>query len=64
MQMFILYETAAGYCLFEKDEYDETGGDHAKVQKAVSSLERFTKMVKVVAYQPFKTAEEALENIQ
>jgi len=29
--MFILYETAAGYCLFEKEEYDETGGDHAKV---------------------------------
>jgi len=24
--MFILYETASGYCLFEKEEYDETGG--------------------------------------
>ncbi len=62
--MFILYETAAGYCLFEKEDYDETGGDHSKVQKAVNSLERFTKMVKIVAYQPFKTAEEALDNIQ
>ena len=29
--MFILYEAASGYCLFEKEEYDETGGDHAKV---------------------------------
>lgn len=64
MQLFILYETASGYCLFEKDEYDETGGSLSKVQKAISSLERFTKMVTLVAYQPFTTAEEALENIQ
>ena len=64
MQMFILYETASGYCLFEKEEYDETGGSLSKVQKAVNSLERFTKMVTIAAYQPFKTAEEALENIQ
>ena len=63
MQLFILYETASGYCLFEKEEYDETGGSLSKVQKAISSLERFSKMVTMVAYQPFTTAEEALENI-
>jgi len=63
MQLFILYETASGYCLFEKDEYDETGGSLSKVQKAISSLEKFSKMVTFVAYQPFTTAEEALENI-
>lgn len=63
MQLFILYETASGYCLFEKEEYDETGGSISKVQKAISSLERFSKMVTLVAYQPFTTAEEALENI-
>lgn len=64
MQMFILFETASGYCLFEKQEYDETGAGLSKVQKAVDSLERFTKQVTIAAYQPFKTAEEALENIQ
>jgi nucleolar protein 56 len=64
MQLFVLYETASGYCLFEKEEYDETGAGLSKVQKAISSLERFTKMVKIAAYVPFKTAEEALENIQ
>jgi len=63
MQLFILYETASGYCLFEKAEYDETNGSLSKVQKAIASLERFTKMVTLVAYQPFTTAEEALENI-
>jgi len=62
--MFILYEAASGYCLFEKEEYDETGAGLSKVQKAVDSLERFTKQVTIAAYQPFKTAEEALENIQ
>lgn len=62
MQLFILYETASGYCLFQKEEYDETGGQLSKVQKAIGSVERFCKMIKIEAYQPFKTAEEALEN--
>ena len=64
MHLFILYESAQGYVLFEKEEYDETGAGLSKVQKAVADLERFTKMVSMVAYQPFSTAEEALENIQ
>ena len=58
-----MYETASGYCLFEKEEYDETGGSLSAVQKAITSMEKFTKMVTLVAYQPFTTAEEALENI-
>ena len=63
MQLFILFETASGFCLFEKEEYDEVSGQLSKIQKAIPSLERFAKMVKLVAYQPFQTAEEALENI-
>ena len=63
MQLFILFETASGYCLFEVVDYDETSFQLAKVQKAINNLEKFTKMVKLVAYQPFKTAEEALENL-
>jgi len=63
MQLFLLFETASGYCLFEVKEYDATGGSLSKVQKAVNSQERFTKMVSLVAYQPFVTAEEALDNI-
>jgi len=63
MQLFVLFETASGLCLFEVTEYDAAGGSLSKVQKAVNSLERFTKMVTLAAYQPFSTAEEALENI-
>ena len=47
MQLFILYESAQGYCLFKKEEYDETGGGLTKVQKAVNDLERFSKQVKL-----------------
>ena len=64
MQLYILYESASGYCLFEKEEFDETGGQLKAIQKAIPNLERFSKMVKLAAFQPFKTAEEALENIK
>ena len=63
MQLYILYESAQGYFLFVKEDYDETGGGLSKVQKAVKDLERFSKMTKLVGSHPFKTAEEALENI-
>ena len=63
MQLFILYESAQGYFLFVKEDYDETGGGLSKVQKAVNDLERFSKTTKLVGSHPFKTAEEALENI-
>jgi nucleolar protein 56 len=63
MQLFLLYETASGYCLFEVADYDEIGGKLQHIQKAISSLEKFTKMVKLVAEYHFKTAEEALENL-
>lgn len=62
-QLFILYESASGYCLFEKEEFDETGGQLPKIQKSILSLERFAKMVKLSSSHSFKTAEEALENI-
>jgi nucleolar protein 56 len=62
-QLFLLYESASGYALFEKEEFDETGGQLSKIQKAINDIQRFSKMVKLAAYQPFTTAEEALENI-
>ena len=64
MQLYILYEAAQGYCLFELEEFDETGGQLKAIQKAIANLERFSKMVKLAAFQPFQNAEEALENIK
>jgi nucleolar protein 56 len=62
-QLYLLFESSSGYCLFEKEEFDPTGGQLSKIQKAIMDIERFSKMVKLAAYQPFTTAEEALENI-
>lgn len=62
-QLFILYESATGYCLFEKEEFDEAGSQLPKIQKAILDMSRFTKMVKISANYSFKTAEEALDNI-
>ena len=62
-QLYILYESASGYCLFSKEEFDEAGSQLSKIQKSIGELDRFAKMVKLAAYQPFTTAEEALENI-
>jgi len=64
MQLYVLYEAAQGYCLFEQEEFDETGGQLKAIQKAIPNLEKFSKMVKLAAFQPFQTAEEALENIK
>jgi len=50
MQLFILFETATGYALFEAEGFDEVSGQLKKVQKAVGSLDRFAKLVKLVAY--------------
>jgi hypothetical protein len=63
MQLFLLFETAAGYALFERDEYDEIAGETEQVQASIADYERFATLVKMKAYQPFKTADEALENI-
>ena len=62
-QLFILYESDSGYCLFEKEEFDEAGGQLSKIQKSIGDLERFSKMLKLAAYEPFTTAEDALDNI-
>ena len=63
MQLFILFETAAGYALFEKEEFDEVGTELDQAQKAITSFDKFALLLKLKAYQPFKTTDEALENI-
>ena len=58
-----MFESASGYALFEKEDFDDVGGQLKSIQKAIPNLERFSKMVKLSAFQPFQTAEEALENL-
>jgi nucleolar protein 56 len=53
MQLFVLFESASGYALFEKEDFDELGGQLKQIQKAIPNIERFGKMVKLAAFQPF-----------
>ncbi|KAF4324181.1 hypothetical protein BBO99_00000088 [Phytophthora kernoviae] len=60
---FVLFESASGYGLFEVVENEEIGGLLAEVQASVSELSSFGRIVKLKAFQPFTSAENALENI-
>ncbi|KXS18317.1 nucleolar protein 5A [Gonapodya prolifera JEL478] len=61
--MFILFETASGYALFERVAGDEVGMELDEVQEAVKDLARFGRYLKLKSFAPFKSAAHALENI-
>jgi len=60
---YLLYESASGYALFEVIENEEIGSLLDEVQASVGDLAKFGRLVKLKAFQPFTTAENALENI-
>jgi len=60
---FVLYESASGYGLFELVALDEIGTKAKDVQKTISDLSRFSKVMKLKAFQPFTNTAGALEEI-
>ncbi len=64
MKLYILYESAAGYGLFEREEMEEIAVELPKIQAALDSMEHFSKLIKLKAFQPFVTSEKALENMK
>jgi len=61
--LLVLYESASGYALFQKKEYDEVAQMDDAVQQSLLDLSKFGKAVKLKAFTPFKSAEDALANI-
>jgi nucleolar protein 56 len=59
----ILYESSAGYGLFSVLENEEVAVLLAEVQAGVTDLNKFQRVVKLIAFHPFDSAENALENI-
>mmetsp|Transcript_47491 Transcript_47491/g.124471 ORF Transcript_47491/g.124471 Transcript_47491/m.124471 type:complete len:534 (-) Transcript_47491:397-1998(-) len=59
---YVLLESAAGYALFERKEGDEVAVKLKDVQAAVLDFGRFSRMLALKGFSPFKTAEEALSN--
>ncbi|KAF8010517.1 hypothetical protein BT93_J1218 [Corymbia citriodora subsp. variegata] len=60
MALYLLYESASGYGLFEAHGLDEIGQNTEAVRSSVSDLNRFGKVVKLVAFSPFESALDAL----
>jgi nucleolar protein 56 len=64
MSLYFLYESAAGYALFEKVEFDEASTTLKQVQSSIESFEQFSKMVKLKSFMGFQGAEKALSNLK
>ncbi|KAL7429161.1 hypothetical protein ACHAXH_001418 [Discostella pseudostelligera] len=61
--LFVLHEAAAGYALFEVVAFDEIGALLDGSMDTVTDLDRFSRAVKLKAFQPFESAEDALLGI-
>eukprot|EP00249_Psilotum_nudum_P018167 c26671_g2_i1 orf=219-2072(+) len=59
--LYVLYESASGYALFQAYGLDEIGQTANAVQESVIDLTRFGKVVKLAAFKPFSSAIDALE---
>ena len=58
-----MFESSAGYGLFSVLESDEIAALLAEVQRGITDLNKFQRVVKLIAFHPFDSAENALENI-
>jgi len=63
MVLYSLFEHAAGYAIMKVVSQEDIGALLPEVQEAVTDLEKFGRVVKLVAFTPFRTAANALENI-
>ena len=61
--LFVLHESAAGFALFEVVAFEEIGALLEGSMSTVTQLDRFSRAVKLKAFQPFASAEDALINI-
>jgi nucleolar protein 56 len=62
-QQYLLYELAAGYALFLRKEIPELEQLLTETQSALQDFARFRKMIALVSFAPFTTAEMAVQNM-
>ena len=60
---FLLLESSIGYVLVERKKGDEVAAKSPEFQAAVADFAKFAQLVSLKGFVPFRTAEEALENI-
>ena len=61
--LYVLYEHASGYSLFRVREFEEIGMSLPQVEASVVDLSNFATVVKLVAFHPFQSGINALDNI-
>ena len=61
--LYLLFESAAGYALFEQVASEEISIMSPEVQESLQNLEKFSALVKLKAFLPFSSAEQSLEQI-
>ena len=62
MPTYFLYECSLGYALFELLGYEEISQKSEEFQQSIMDYKKVSKIIKKVAFMPFKTSEQALEN--
>jgi len=60
---FVLFEHAAGYGLFRMQEFEEVATFLPQVEESVTDVSKFSQVVNLIGFFPFKTAGDALANI-
>ncbi|KAK3040615.1 hypothetical protein RJ639_026936 [Escallonia herrerae] len=60
MTLYLLYESASGYALFQAHGLDEIGQNTEAVRSSVTDINRFGKVAKLVGFNPFDSALDAL----
>jgi nucleolar protein 56 len=63
MVLYVLYESASGYALFERIESEEIADESPELQRSIQDFGRFSRIVKFKSFVPFVSAESALENV-
>lgn len=58
-----LFESASGYAIFDVKLHENIGSRIQSVQDSIDDLSKFGKMVSLISFSPFKSAAEALENM-
>ena len=59
----VLFESASGYAIFESKISEDIGSRSQAVGESFQDLAKFGKMVSLMSFSPFKSAAQALENI-
>ena len=62
MSTYFLFECSLGYALFEVKGYEEVSKNSQEFQQSIMDYKKVSKIIQKVAFMPFTTSEEALEN--